>query len=51
MLICTKNLLQDKSNGELVSAEFKILDELIVQKTCVKYLCIQIEIQLKGKKI
>ena len=37
-LIGTNNVLHDKTNGELVSAEFKMSGELIVQKTCVKYL-------------
>ena len=37
-----KNALQDKSNGELFSVEFKISEELIVQNTCIKLLGIQI---------
>ena len=49
MLIGTKSALQDKSNGELLRKEFKMV-EVIEQKTCVKYLGIQIDSQLKWKK-
>ena len=45
-LIGTKNALQDKSSGELLSTEFNILEELIEQKTCVNYLGIPIDNQL-----
>ena len=50
MLIGTRNRLQDKSNGELHRTNFNISDELIEQKTCVKYLGIQIDSQLKWKE-
>ena len=50
MLIGTRNALQDKSNGELLRANFKISEEPIEQKTCVKYLGIQIDSQLKWKE-
>ena len=50
ILIGTKKALQDKSNGELLRAEFKIQGELIEQRTCVKYLGIQIDNQLKWKE-
>ena len=49
MLIGTRNALQDKSNGELLKTEFKISEELIEQKTSVKYLGIQIVNKLKWK--
>ena len=51
MLIGTKNALQDKSNGELLRTEFKTAEEVIEQKTCVKYLGIQIDNQLKMERI
>ena len=50
MLIGTRNTLQDKNNGELLKTEFKISEELIQQKTSVKYLGIQIDNQLKWKE-
>ena len=49
MLIGTKKALQDKSNGEPLRTEFKISEELIEHSTCVKYLGIQIDNQLKWK--
>ena len=50
MLIGTRNTLQDKNNGELLKTELKISEELIEQKTSVKYLGIQIDNQLKWKE-
>ena len=47
MMIDAKNALQDKSSGELLKREFKITEEFIEQKTCIKYLGIQIDNQLK----
>ena len=47
MQIGTRNALQDKSNGELLRTNFSISEELIEQMTCVKYLGIQIDSQLK----
>ena len=37
-------------NGELLWTEFRITEEFIEQKTCVKYLGIQIDNQLKRKE-
>ena len=50
MLTGKRNALQDKSNGELLWTNFKISEELIDQETCVKYLGIQIDNQLKWKE-
>ena len=50
MLIGTRNTLQGKNNGELLKTEFKISEELIEQKTSVRYLGIQIDNQLKWKE-
>ena len=50
MLIGTKNALQDKTNGELLKTELRITGEFIEQKTCVKYLGIQIDNQFKWKE-
>ena len=50
MLIGTRNALQDESNGELLWANFEISEELFEQKTCFKYLGIQIDSQLKWKE-
>ena len=50
MLLGTKNALQDKNNGKLIRKEFKITEEFIEEKTCVKYLGIQIENQSKWKE-
>ena len=50
MLIGTKNAVQDKSNGKLLRTNFKISEELNEQKTCVKYLGIQIGNKLKWKE-
>ena len=49
MLIGTKKALQVKSNGEPHRMEFRISGELIEQRTCVKYLDILIDNQLKWK--
>ena len=50
MPIGTRNVLQDKNNGELLKTEFKISEELIEQKISLKYLGIQINNQLKWKE-
>ena len=50
MLIGTKTALQDKSSGEILETEFKIIEEINEQKTCVKYLVIQIDNQLKWEE-
>ena len=47
MQISTRNALQVKSNGELLRTNPSIPEELIEQMTCVKYLGIQIDSQLK----
>ena len=47
MLIGTKKALQDKSKGEPLRTGFRISGELIEQRTCVKYLGIIIDSQLK----
>ena len=47
MQISTRNALQDKSNGELLRTNSSIPEERIEQMTCVTYLGIQIDSQLK----
>ena len=50
MLIGTKNASQDKSNRELLKTELKVTEEFTERKTCVKYLGIQIDDQLRWKE-
>ena len=47
MLIGIRNALEDKSNEELLRTNFCVSEELIEQMTCVKYLGIEIDSQLK----
>ena len=49
VLIGTKKALRDKSKGEPLRMGFKISGELSEQRTCVKYLGILIDNQLKWK--
>ena len=50
MLIGTRNALQDKSNRALLRTNFRISEELIEQKTYIKYLGIQIDSWFKRKE-
>ena len=49
MIISTNRKLHESNNGELIQAHFKILGEVIEQKTSVKYVAVIFDNQMKWK--